>query len=211
MDGCAAPAPYVRCTRALTRRASRLSSSAWLQAEQARPLLKAHAGSCRAGGRFPDAAARAHICLISDAASRVSSGFWRARSVRRRLDSHTGLASIPLLVGVGVRCDKSAGPVLPGVTRTHRAGCRRCPTRAFCEGAALRSFENHRYQTGYARREGRISSAFGSTRTHHPRLQPLRTACDVATVALSALLPLSADANVWPRAFAPRACSEQHV
>src|SRR5262245_16731142 len=52
MDGCAAPVPYARCTRASTRRASRLSSSAWLQAEQAPPLLKAHAGFSCAGRRF---------------------------------------------------------------------------------------------------------------------------------------------------------------
>ncbi len=72
-------------------------------------------GSCHASGRFPDAAACAHICLISDAASscQLWHGFWRPRSVRRRLDSHTGLASIPLLVAVGVRCDKSAVPVPP--------------------------------------------------------------------------------------------------
>jgi hypothetical protein len=38
----------------------------------------------------------------------------------------------------------------------------------------------------------------------------LRTACDVASVALSALHPLFADENV-ARAFAPRACSEQPV
>src|SRR5262249_38125605 len=94
MDGCAAPVPYVRCTRPSTRHASRLSSSAWLQPEQARPLLKAHAGFWCAGRRF---SLRPRV---------------RIRASQRRLLVLTLALMLPTAVGFGL--------ARPGAARSER-------------------------------------------------------------------------------------------